>query len=229
MEIEILGKGAFESALVHLQPGETFVSESGAMYRASTNVDIDVTTHSRSSGGLFSGIKRLFAGENFFFSTYSTDDGQQGEVGLAPTHQGEVHVIEMDGSSDWLCAGGSFLGASSSINIDTQFQGFKGFLTGESLSFIKASGQGQLLVTAYGRIVSTQVDAELTVDTGHVVAFEDTLQYTLSKAGGSWFRSWLGGEGIVLNFSGSGRLLTQSHNPSEFGKILGPKLPDRSA
>jgi len=47
MEVEILGKGAFESALVHLEPGETFVSESGAMYRASTNVDIDVTTHSR--------------------------------------------------------------------------------------------------------------------------------------------------------------------------------------
>jgi len=171
----------------------------------------------------------LFAGENFFFSTYSTDDGQPGEVGLAPTHQGEVHVIEMDGSCDWLCTGGSFLGASSSVNIDTQFQGMKGFLTGEAPVFIKASGRGQLLVAAYGRIVSSQVDAELTVDTGHVVAFEDGLQYSLSKAGGSWFRSWLAGEGIVLNFAGSGRMLTQSHNPQEFGQMLGPQLPDRSA
>ena len=34
MEIEILGQGAFESALVHLEPGERFVSESGALYRA---------------------------------------------------------------------------------------------------------------------------------------------------------------------------------------------------
>jgi len=229
MEIEILGKGAFESALVHLQPGDTFVSESGAMFRASANVDIDVTTHSRSSGGLLGGLKRLMAGESFFFSTYSTEDGQPGQVGLAPTHQGEVHLIEMDGSFDWLCAGGSFLGASSEIDIDTQFQGFKGFLTGEAPVFIRASGRGQLLVAAYGRIVSNQVEAELTVDTGHVVAFEETLDYSLGKAGSSWISSWLAGEGIVLNFSGSGRLLTQSHNPSEFGQELGPRLPKRSS
>ena len=44
MQIEILGEGAFESALVHLQPGERFISESGALYRASGNVQIDVTT-----------------------------------------------------------------------------------------------------------------------------------------------------------------------------------------
>ena len=99
MEIEILGEGAFESALIHLDPGEQFVSESGAMYRASANVDIDVTTRSRGSGGLLGGVKRLLARENFFFSTYSTNDGQPGEVGLAPTHQGEVFVIDVDPSA----------------------------------------------------------------------------------------------------------------------------------
>ena len=82
MNIQILGRGAFGSALVHLKSGESFCSESGAMYRASANIDINVTTRSRSSGGLLAGVKRLFAGENFFFSTYSTNDGREGEVGL---------------------------------------------------------------------------------------------------------------------------------------------------
>ena len=50
------------SALVHLDPGETFVSESGAMFRASSNVDIDVTTKTRGKGGLLAGIKRLVGG-----------------------------------------------------------------------------------------------------------------------------------------------------------------------
>ncbi len=32
----------------------------------------------------------------FFFSTYETNDGRPGEVGLAPTHQGEIFVIDVN-------------------------------------------------------------------------------------------------------------------------------------
>ena len=96
MKIDILSQGAFESALVHLDSGEQFVSEAGAMYRASANVDIDVTTRSRGSGGFLAGVKRLLAADSFFLSTYQTNDGQPGEVGLAPTHQGEVFVIDVE-------------------------------------------------------------------------------------------------------------------------------------
>ena len=229
MEIEILGKGAFESALVHITPGEQFVSESGAMYRASTNVNIDVTTKSRGSGGLMSGVKRLLASESFFFSTYSVIGNQIGEIGLAPTHQGELFVIDVEPQTGWVCTGGSYLGSSEGIQIDTKFQGLKGFVSGESLSFVHASGSGQLVVSAFGRIVETEVEDAVTVDTGHVVAFENTLQYSITKAGGSWFQSWLAGEGFVMNFTGRGRILTQSHNPKSFGTELGPLLPPRKS
>ena len=67
------------------------------------------------------------------------------------------------------------------------------------------------------------------MDTGHLVAFESSLQYTISKAGGSWIQSWLAGEGLVMNFTGRGRIITQSHNPTEFGKSLGPLLPTRKS
>lgn len=228
MNIEILGTGAFESALVQLNAGEEFVSESGAMYRASGNMNIDVTTKKRGGGGgLLGGLKRLLAGEKFFFSTYSTTDGGAGEVGIAPTHQGEVHVIDMDGSAGWLCAGGSYLGNGPEIEVDTKFQGLKGFLTGEAPVFLHCTGTGPLVVTAFGRIVEMEVTEELIVDTGHVVAYQDTLEYSLSKVGGSWIKSWLSGEGIVMKFNGQGKILTQSHNPDEFGNMLGPMLPDR--
>lgn len=227
MNIEILSKGAFESALVHLDPGDQFVSEAGAMYRASANVDVDVTMRSRGSGGLLAGVKRLLAADSFFMSTYQTTDGQPGEVGLAPTHQGEVFVIDVEPSTPWICAGGSYLGSSSGLKIDAQFQGMKGFVTGESLFFLEVSGSGKLLVNAFGRILETAVDDAMTVDTGHLVAFEKSLQYSMTKAGGSWVQSWLAGEGIVMNFTGQGSILTQSHNPKEFGKRLGPLLPPR--
>ena len=228
MDIEITSKGAFCSALVKLKPGEQFVSESGAMFRASSNIDIDVTTRSLGSGGLLAGMKRLLAAENFFFSTYLCTGSDDGEVGVAPTLQGEIAVIECDGSCQWVCAGGSYLGSSTGLNIDTQFQGMKGLFSGESLSFVSASGQGRLLVNAFGRITPLDVAGGLTVDTGHVVAFQDSLSYSLGKAGGSWVQSFLAGEGVVLNFTGHGKLYVQSHNPKEFGKTLGSMLPARS-
>ena len=220
-------KGSYGSVLVELGPSEGFVSESGAMFRASSNIDIDVTTRSKGAGGLMSGIKRLIAGESFFFSTYRSMDGRRGEVGLAPTLAGEVAVIECSGRNRWLCAGGSYLGSTESLGLDTEFQGLRGVFSGESLSFLAVEGQGELLVSAFGSIREIQVDGELTVDTGHVVAFEDSLDYTLGRAGGSWIQSMLASEGIVLNFSGQGRIYVQSHNPDEFGSRLGGLMPPR--
>lgn len=229
MKIEMRNRGAFSSALVKLAPGESFVSESGALFRSSGNINVDVTTRGGGgAGGLLGGLKRLMAGENFFFSTYTAGDDQEGEVGLAPTLQGEMRALPCDGSTTWVLTGGSYLASTPGLTINTKFQGFKGLLTGESISFVEVTGKGHLLVSAFGRITEIDVDGGLVVDTGHVVAFENTLKYTVSKAGGSWFQSWLAGEGIVLNFEGKGKIYVQSHNPSEFGGLLGPKLPQRS-
>ena len=133
MEIEILGQGAFSSALVRLAAGESFVSESGAMYRASSNIEIDVTTRSRGRGGILAGVKRLLAGDNFFFSSYTLSSGQFGQVGLAPTLQGEVRIVDVGPDIAWLCAGGSYMGSAVGLTIDTQFQGLRGMFGTGSL------------------------------------------------------------------------------------------------
>ena len=227
MDIDILNRGAFGSALVKLDPGETFLSESGALFRSSANVDIDVTTRTKGKGGFFSGLKRMLGGDSFFLSTYRTTDGRAGEVGLSPTLQGEVTRIELDGSTRWICAGGSYLGSSESLTLDTQFQGLKGLFSGESIFFLEVEGQGALLVNAFGRIKEIEIEHELVIDTGHVVAFEESLQYRVTKTGGSWLTSFLSGEGFVMHFTGRGRVLVQSHNPNDFGSKLGPRLPPR--
>jgi uncharacterized protein (TIGR00266 family) len=227
MDISISEKGAFASALVKLAPGEQFVSESGAMFRASDNVAFDVTTKARGQGGILGGMKRLLAAENFFFSTYTCNGPNMGEVGIAPTLPGDIAIIECDGTRKWLCTGGSYLASSPELAINTQFQGLKGLFTGESISFVEVSGVGKLLVSGFGHVIRLQVSGGLIVDTGHVVAFEDSLSYTPTKAGSSWIQSFLASEGVVLQFSGNGALYVQSHNPSGFGKSLGPSLPPK--
>jgi uncharacterized protein (TIGR00266 family) len=227
VRIETKTESAFESALIHLEPGEQFVSESGSMYRASSNIDIDVTTKSKGKGGVLGGLKRMLAKESFFFSTYSVNDSQSGEVGLAPTHMGSIRQIDVTPDCGWLCTGGSYLGSGTGLQLDTQFQGLKGFVSGESLSFVTVHGSGPLLVSAFGRVSEQEVDGSLIVDTGHVVAFTESLTYSVDKVGGGWLQTWLSGEGFVLKFTGRGKIVLQSHNPSEFGGLLGPKLPER--
>ena len=223
----LTGGGGFKSARVEIGPAERFLSEAGAMYFTSDNVEVDVTTRTRSSGGLFGGIKRMFAGESFFLSEYRTTDGRSGEVGLAPSLPGDVALIVCEGHRNWVCAGGSYLGSSENLGLDTDFQGIRGMLSGESLSFLKIDGVGELIVSAFGAIREIDVNGALTVDTGHVVAFEDSLEYTIGKAGGSWLQSFLASEGVTLNFTGYGRLYVQSHNPDEWGSALGGLLPPR--
>lgn len=222
-------EGSYRSVMVELDRGEWFTSEAGAMFRASDNIEIDVTTRSRGVGGLLSGVRRMMSGESFFLSTYRMRGGGPGEVGLAPTLAGDVVVIECSGIGGWLCAGGSYLGSSDGLSIDTEFQGFRGMLSGESLFFLDIEGKGQLLVSAFGSVKEVEVDGALTVDTGHVVAFEDTLEYTVGKAGGSWLQSFLSSEGVVMHFSGQGKAYLQSHNPDQFGQTLGGLMPPRSS
>lgn len=228
MKIDILSRGAFRSALVRLEGNDTFISESGAMFRASSNIDIDVTTRTKGKGGLLRGVKRLLGGESFFLSKYSLTDRASGEVGLSPTLPGEVHEIALDGASEWIAAGGSYLGSGGDVEIDTQFQGMKGFFTGESLFFLVARGRGPLLVSAFGTVRELEVDGELTIDTSHLVAYEGSLHYRVGKIAGSWTQSILSGEGLAIHFTGRGRVFVQSHAPKEFGRRLGPLLPHRN-
>ena len=232
MNIEVDTEGAFGSAVVKLEPGEKFVSEAGSMYRASSNVEIEVVSRKKEGqgffGGIAAGLKAMMAGETYHLNSYQAGGGP-GEVGLAPTHQGEVRKVEV-GSETWICSGGSYLGSSGGIELDTQYQGIKkGMFSKEGLVFVKASGQGQLLVNGFGRISEVAVGNGITIDNGHLIAFTEGLEYDIGKAGGGWISSIMSGEGLVMKFRGQGRILVQSHDPSRLGGALGPLLPPRES
>ena len=123
--------------------------------------------------------------------------------------------------------GGSYLASSPDIDIDLGWQGFKSILSGEGLFWVNLTGSGKVIFNSFGAIYPVEVNGEYIVDTGHIVAFNETLGFTLTKAGKSWVSSILGGEGLVCKFQGQGTVWCQSHNPSSFGHILGPKLRPR--
>ena len=126
--------------------------------------------------------------------------------------------------------GGSWLASDTNITIDASFQGLgKAFFSGEGAFWVKCSGSGDLFMNSFGAIYPVEVDGDYIVDTGHIVAFEDTLKFNVQKASDSWMSSFLSGEGLVCRFQGKGIVYCQSHNPSSFGFAIGPSLTPRQA
>jgi conserved hypothetical protein TIGR00266 len=160
------------------------------------------------------GIGRMLGGESLFVSEF-TATGKPGQLFVSPGVPGDIQHYYLNGNSLIVQSSG-FVASSPTVTIDTKFQGFKGFFSGESLFLIKASGSGDFWFSSYGAIVEIPVDGDYVVDTGYIVAFEDTLNYHVEIMGGLSFKNLktgiLGGEGLVCRFQGQGRLWIQSRN-----------------
>jgi uncharacterized protein (TIGR00266 family) len=223
MKIEIVCRPGNAAARLTFAPGEVLVTEGGAMIAASGDMDIETTTHARGGkGGLLKAAKRLLGGESFFLNHF-TAGRQGGELWLAQTLPGDMMELTMSGQT-LIVQAGSFVASVPGVSMDVGWQGFKNLLSGESLFWLRLSGQGPLLLSSYGAIYPVEVNGEYIVDTGHIVAFEETLKFTLTKAGKSWLASILGGEGLVCKFQGRGIVWCQSHNAPSFGRTIGPRL-----
>jgi uncharacterized protein (AIM24 family) len=102
---------------------------------------------------------------------------------------------------------------------------------GEGLFVLMVQGQGLLLVSSFGAIhrKRLQPGERYVVDTGHLVAWEGTTQYTLRKAAAGFFRSMMSGEGIVAEFTGPGELLIQTRNLAALAGLLRPFFPSQGS
>jgi uncharacterized protein (TIGR00266 family) len=217
---------SYASLRLDLKKNETVFVESGAM----AAMDSCIKMKSKVQGGLMKGIGRMLGGESLFVSEF-TAEGKPGQLFISPGVPGDIQHYYLDGNSLMVQSSG-FVASSPSVTIDTKFQGFKGFFSGESLFLIKASGSGDFWFSSYGAIVEIPVNGDYVVDTGYIVAFEDTLNYHVEMMGGLSFKSLktgiLGGEGLVCRFRGQGRLWVQSRNLFPLLNFLNPFRPVKS-
>jgi len=227
MHIELLHRPGNTAAKVTLQAGETCTAESGAMIAMSGHMNITTTTHKKNAGGFFKAAKRMLAGESLFLNHFDPQ-GKPGEIYFGTGLSGDMMVMELD-NENLIVQSGSFLACEDSVDMDMGWQGFKTLLSGESLFWLNLKGSGQLILSSFGAIYPVEVDGETIVDSGHIVAFSETLDFSITKAGKSWLHSFLGGEGLVCKFNGKGTVWCQSHNPKSFGFALSPNLRARKA
>ncbi|NEO37363.1 MAG: TIGR00266 family protein [Moorea sp. SIOASIH] len=226
IDYDIEHSPAYASLIINLQAEQTVLIESGAM----AAMDSSISMKSKVRGGLIKGLGRMISGESFFVSEF-TAEKEPGQIYVSPGVPGDIQHYYLRNQGLMVQSSG-FVACSPEIEIDTQFQGFKGFFSGESLFLIRATGQGDFWFSSYGAIVEIPVTGDYVVDTGYIVAFEDTLNYQVEVLGGLSFRGLktgvLGGEGLVCRFSGEGRLWIQSRELYGLINFLNPFRPTKN-
>lgn len=209
----------FESA------GEQIVVESGAMVARDSGIQMKTSM----KGGLLAAAKRkLMGGESLFLNTFTSSAAGE-RLYIAPASEGDVMLMPVTPATDLILSSGAFVAADPGVELDTKWGGFKGFFSGEGLFFLKAKGQGDLLISSYGGIHRIELDgtAPYILDTSHIVGFTGTLDFSIRKIGG--MKSlFLSGEGLVCEFRGAGTLWAQTRNPGSLASFLHPFRPVKS-
>ena len=224
MQNEVLYRPSYSLLRLLMEPGEALLAEAGAMVSMTPNIQVQT----QAKGGLLGGLKRaVLGGESFFINTFTCGEGQ-GELTLAPNLPGDLVHVPMAGGT-MMVQSGSFIASSPAISTDTSWAGSKGFFSKEGLFLLKCTGQGDLFMSSYGAIhmVELPAGAGYVVDTGHVVAFESTMDYKVRAVGGLK-QPLFSGEGLVSEFVGPGRLYMQTRSFEAFLGVLIPRLPKSS-
>lgn len=232
MHVELDSKPSYGMAIVTLDKGETITAESGAMVAMSPGLAVDTSFSGANSGGVVGFLKaavigllrRFLAGESLFVNHFKArQDGQQ--VMLAPTMVGDVIDLDMAEQKSLTVQSSSYLASTPEVDVDIVWAGFSMLFGGEGAFFLRCRGaSGRLLVNAYGAIDKVEVSGKYVVDSGHVVAFSGDLEYRAKRVGG-WKSTLLSGEGLVLEFTGTGTLWVQTRSLSSFLSWITPVLP----
>ena len=225
MQTEVLYRPSYSIARITLSANETIRAESGAMVGMSAGVNIET----KMQGGLLKSLARsVLGGESFFVNTFRVGP-MGGEILLAPSLPGDVLTLELSGDS-LLVQSGSYLASSEGIETDTKWSGAKTFFGGEGLIMLRCTGTGSLALSSFGAIHEMELaeGQTYTVDTGHLVAFTEKMGFHVRAIGG--MKSTIfGGEGLVVDLNGPGRVLLQTRSQGAFLDWLLPKIPKQSS
>lgn len=222
MKYEITHGPVFAKLDLELDAGESIIAQPSSMLSMTTGFDVTARVGGQMGGtAVRKGFKSLLTGESLFAAVFTAKrDGQR--LSLAPEALGEVFPLPMDGAAEFFIARGAFLACDPRIRIEMKYGGLRGWMAKTGLFLMQASGEGLLLVSSAGAVVSRTLDAEerLIIDNRYVIAFSTTVKYELVKVTDSIGHSLLSGEGLVNRYTGPGTVFYQTRPKPRNGGLL---------
>ena len=221
LEYEIHGDN-LEVVRVKLKQGQDIQAEAGKMVYKSPSVQWETRMTGKGVGGkLMGALKRKLTGESLFLTHFTGE----GEVGFAGDFPGRIQAFELAPGQSVLVQRDGFIMAEGSVQLDIAFTKKlgAGFFGGEGFILQKLTGPGAAFVHGGGDFIEFKLSPGevIQVDTGCIVAFDESVRYDVQFAGGI-ATSIFGGEGLFLaTLTGPGRAVVQSMTLAKLRRELG--------
>jgi uncharacterized protein (TIGR00266 family) len=196
---------------IMLEPGQSVRAETGTMVYMSDGIRMSTTI----SGGLFKGLKRKLAGEQFFMTTFRNDSDDRAMVGFGSYYPGKTVPVDLGMfSGTFYCQQRAFLCAETTVDISMAFvkRLGAGLFGGEGFILQKLVGSGLAFIHAGGTIIRRDLlpGESIKVDTGCLLGFSATVDYDITIVTGIT-NPLFGGEGLFLaQLTGPGEVFLQS-------------------
>ena len=220
MQHEVVHSPAYSLLKVALTEGEEIHAEPGALVLMQ---GVEVKT-SMQGGVMKSLMRSLLGGESVWINTYRAKTNGA-RVWLSPPSPGDILYLPLE-SGKLLLQDRAYLAHHGEVEIGVAFRGFKGFLSEGQFVWLKAEGSGGIWMAAFGalEVVELAPGERVTVDNFHTVAMDGTVEYKIRTFGGLK-SALLGGEGLVMELQGPGRVVLQTRTEASFVQSLLPFLP----
>lgn len=211
---------------VSLTQGEKIYCESNSMVMMEDTLDLK-----GKMGGFGQALMRSFANGESLFQQHIEAVRGAGDCLLSPVLMGGMQILDI-GTNSYCLSDGAFVAAETSVSLVSRMeqlsvQGALMSMFGQAGGFFysEASGFGKLVVSGMGSLFTLDVEPnkDVIIDNAHVVAWDSRLQHKVSlstsQGGGLMGRlvnSVTSGEGVVLRFSGKGKVVICSRNKENF-------------
>ncbi|MBK1717654.1 TIGR00266 family protein [Thiocystis violacea] len=207
---------------VSLRKGEKIFCESGAMVMMEEPLQVK----GQLRGGLGRALMRRLANDESLFQQEIEAVGGDGDCLLSPTLPGAIELLDVGPDASYTLSDGSFLAAESGVEVRPRLNTLGGGLFGGTGGFVimEAVGRGKLAVSGFGSIFTLDITPghDTVIDNSHAVAWTSGLRYEVGtpRTGGGFFgnivNSATSGEGLVIRFSGQGKVVICSRNRAVF-------------
>jgi len=215
MEYSVLHGPVFSVLEIHMDQGELVMTQPDCMLSMTSGLQLSATVGRRDQGkpgnAWLSGAKSLLGGESMFTAEFfAKKDGQV--LTLAPSVQGDILCIQLDEKSGVYLTRGGYLANIGDCNLQIKYGGVKGLMSKKGLFLLHAIGTGTVFCQTYGAILEKELaeDEHFFLDNRYAVAFSETVKYQLVKATGTVRESIMSGEGLIIRYTGPGKVYYQT-------------------
>jgi uncharacterized protein (TIGR00266 family) len=199
-----------QAVIIALDPGETVQAEAGAMMFMEDGIEMNADLQ----GGILGGLKRVVSGESLFITAFTNLARERRHVSFAAPYPGKIVPLNLAETGPMVCQRDAYLCSAFGIEITVTFTRRlgAGFFGGEGFILQRLSGDGLAFIHAGGTILNQDLGAgeSLSVDTGCLVAFQETVDYDIKSVGGIK-SAFFGGEGLFFaRLTGPGKVYLQT-------------------